>query len=177
MNILDNNIILRAIEIEDMQLLKDMINDPQIEKMVVGWSFPVSASQQLNWINSLGNDKSNIRFIIELDSLGPVGLASLSNIDFKNDTATINIKLKNDDGLKQKGLGYKVITLMIDYAFNQLNLNCLIASILKYNAASQKLFEKCGFSLEGTLRNRVFKNGAYQDLLSYSLLRSDLIND
>lgn len=173
MNIVNNNIVLRAIELEDIQLLRDLINAPEVEKMVVGWSFPVSAHQQVDWINSLSKDKTNARYIIDIDNVGAVGVASFTNIDFKNGTATVNIKLRQEDNIRQKGIGYEVITMLINYGFNQLNFNCLVANILSYNSASQKLFEKCGFVLEGTLRNRVFKNGAYQDLLSYSLLRSE----
>lgn len=173
MNIINKDIVLRAIELEDMQLLKDLINDPEVEKMVIGWSFPVSTHQQINWINSLSNDKNNVRYIIDIENVGTVGVASLTKIDFKNGTATVNIKLRTEDTIRQKGIGYKIMTILIDYAFNQLNLNCLGANILSYNSPSQRLFEKCGFVYEGTLRNRIYKNGAYQDLLSYSLLRSD----
>lgn len=173
MNIIREDIILRAIEQDDMQLLKELINDPEVEKMVVGWSFPVSTNQQINWINNLSNDRHNVRFIIDMNNVGAVGVVSLTRIDFKNGTATINIKLKKEDRIRNKGIGYKAIAMLIDYAFNQLNLNCLVANILNFNTASQKLFEKSGFELEGTLRKRVFKNGAYQDLLSYSLIRSD----
>lgn len=174
MNIVTEEITLRAIEQDDMQLLKDLINDPEIETMVVGWSFPVSTNQQINWINNLSVDNRNVRYIVDVQEIGAVGLVSLTDIDFKNQTATINIKLRKENNIRQQGTGYKAISMLIDYGFNQLNLNCLVVNILSYNIASQKLFEKCGFVLEGTLRNRVFKNGTYQDLLSYSLLRSEV---
>ncbi|MFE4036145.1 GNAT family N-acetyltransferase [Priestia sp. YIM B13489] len=176
MNIYNEDLILRAIELEDMELLKSMINNPNIENMVLGWSFPVSSNQQINWINNLKGDKNNVRFIVDINNIGAVGLVSLTNIDYKNGTATINIKL-NSDEIKQKGIGYKAIILLSDYAFNQLNLNCLIANILNYNIASQKLFEKCRFTLEGKLQGRIYKNGAYQDVYSYSLLKRDFINE
>lgn len=173
MNIINDDIVLRAIELEDAELLKNLINDPEIEKMVVGWSFPVSTEQQINWINNLSNQKDSVRLIIHIDKIGAVGLVSLTEIDFKNRIATINIKLKRDNRIRNKGIGYKAITTLVDYAFNQLNLNCIVANILSYNIASQKLFEKCGFQLDGKLRKRVFKDGSYHDLFSYSLLRSE----
>lgn len=172
MNIINEDIVLRAIELDDAQLLKDLINDPEIEKMVVGWSFPVSTHRQINWINNLNND-NNVRFVIDVKNVGAVGVVSLTKIDFKNGTATINIKIKKDVSIRKKGIGYKSIMMLLNYAFNQLNLNCLVANILNYNIASQKLFKKCGFKFEGTLRERIFKNGGYQDLLSFSLLRSE----
>lgn len=173
MNLINDEIILRAIELEDADLLKNLINDPEIEKMVVGWSFPVSTEQQIKWINNLSNQNNNVRFIIEIEEAGAVGVVSLTGIDFKNSVATINIKLKRDNRIRNKGIGYKAITTLVDYAFNQLNLNCIVANILSYNTASQKLFEKCCFKLDGKLRHRVFKDGSYHDLLSYSLLRSE----
>jgi len=174
MNIVTEGITLRAIEQDDMQLLKSLINDPDIENMVVGWSFPVSNHQQINWINNLSNDTRNVRYIIDVQNIGSVGLASLTEIDFKNQTAIINIKLRKESSIRQQGIGYKTICMLIDYGFDQLNLQCIVATILDYNTASQRLFDKCGFVFEGRLRNRVYKNGTYHDLLSYSILRSEV---
>ena len=38
MNITGNNVVLRALEPEDMPFLQDMINDPEMEYMVIGVS-------------------------------------------------------------------------------------------------------------------------------------------
>ncbi|MGQ3376831.1 GNAT family N-acetyltransferase [Priestia endophytica] len=175
MNIVDDTVALRAIEVEDASLLKSMINDPELEKMVLGWSFPVANHQQVEWIKRVNNDTKSVRFIIETCEEGAIGLASLTNIDYKNKTAIINIKLSSAKS-RQKGLGFKVIKLLIKFAFDELNLNCLVANILKYNIASQKLFEKSGFYQEGVLRKRVYKQGAYQDVLSYSLIKEEYRN-
>lgn len=42
MNLFGKKVMLRALEPEDMSYLLEMINDPEMEKMVVGWSFPNS---------------------------------------------------------------------------------------------------------------------------------------
>ena len=42
--------ILRAIEQKDFQLLLDLINDPETEYMLGGWSFPVSQQMQMDWV-------------------------------------------------------------------------------------------------------------------------------
>jgi ribosomal-protein-alanine N-acetyltransferase len=46
-------------------------------------------------------------------------------------------------------------------------------AIVPANAASSRVAEKCGFVLEGTVRGAFFNNGQNQDVLLYSLLRSD----
>ena len=82
-------VILRAIEREDQEFLKEMINDPELEKLVVGWSFPVSLEMQMQWYEKQRNDLQNLKYIIEADGQ-KIGLAILKNIDWKNRTASRN---------------------------------------------------------------------------------------
>ncbi len=166
----DREIILRAIEEQDAPLYHTLINDPQMEEMVVGWSFPVSMAQQLEWIRNQHKDPRNQRYTVELDGTA-VGMASLTGIDHKNGVCELNIKLA--DSAKGKGVGTRVIKLLLSYCFHQLNMNCVTAEILDYNIPSQKLFEKCGMKQEGTLRQRVYKNGSYHSLFVYSILKSE----
>ena len=41
------------------------------------------------------------------------------------------------------------------------------------NAASQRIADKCGFTLEGTVRGAFFNDGRNQDVLLYGLVRTD----
>lgn len=166
----DEKVILRAVEAEDAECLREMINSPDIEKMVVGWSFPVSIKNQADWINSIKNSDS-VRYVVDVKNKA-VGLAIISNIDFKNSTANLNIKLSKECP-KQCGIGSSAVSLMIKYCFDELNLNCITANILSYNIASQKTFEKCGFTKDGVLRKRIYKGGEYHDLCAYSLLKDE----
>ena len=174
MNIRDNKgIELRAIEYRDVQCLKRIINDPDIEEMVAGSSHPVSDDEQINWITNLRDNENDLKLMIDLESFGAIGIVSLTDIDMKNGTASVNIKMKNKEELRNKGYGSQALDLIIDYSFNQLNLNCLVAEILDYNIPSQKLFEKYGFKYEATLRDRGYKQGAFQNHYSYSLLKKE----
>lgn len=172
MLLIDKEIVLRAIEEKDGTLLKEMINDPELEYMVLGWSLPVSERRQREWINNLSSN--DMKFIIEVNETA-IGMASVTSVDYKNSLASVNIKIKSNSD-KGKGHGTRTINLLINYCFNELNLNCLTASILEYNTASQKLFEKCGFIKEGTLRSRIFKRGCYHNVYTYSLLRDEFLN-
>lgn len=44
----DDIVLLRAIEEDDARVLMDLINDPEVENSVFGWSYPVSLSSQKN---------------------------------------------------------------------------------------------------------------------------------
>jgi len=169
MNLVSHRLLLRAIEFDDAELLMELINDGEVERMICGWSFPVSYDEQKKWIASLSRTKDVLRYIIDdrIDNKS-IGTIIVSDIDFKNGTSEIHIKLR--ENAKCKGYGTESIKMVTDYLFRELRLNCVCAYVISSNHASQKLFENCGFAQEGVLRSRVYKNGEFQDVLSYSVL-------
>jgi len=174
MNLKGKNIVLRAIESSDLQFLKDMINDPEIEKMVVGWSFPISSQDQENWYAHQKVNENIVRLIVELDKK-PVGLVSLNNIDWKNRKATTAIKLHSTCP-KRMGVGTDALNVLLHYAFEELNLNRLEAAWIVYNQASENLHLKCGWKIEGVQRKAIFKNGEYHDLKIAGIMKNEYLS-
>jgi len=169
MNLKKESVLLRPIELADAELLHGLMND-ETERMLTGWSKPVSMYEQMEWIKKIGAEKNKIRYMVCVDNQA-VGTVFLSEIDFKNGTAEIHIKL--DKQICGKGVGGNALSALLRYAFEDINLSCIYALILSDNVASQKLFEKSGFVKEGIHRNRIYKNGKYCDILSYSILRGE----
>jgi diamine N-acetyltransferase len=169
MNIHGEIVLLRSIEAEDAEFLRSMINDPEMEAYVIGYSFPVSKAAQEEWIRSLSDRKNELRAIIDVNGEA-IGAAMLTNIDFKNGTAEIHIKIAEKKNRKC-GYGKDTISSLTEYAFDELRLNCIYCSIREDNMSSQRLFESCGYQYEGILRRRMFKSGRYFDLKSYSAIR------
>ncbi|NBH32795.1 hypothetical protein D3Z58_04330 [Clostridiaceae bacterium] len=57
MYLIDRNRILRAMEREDNELLKAMINNPEMERNMVGWLVPSSNEKQMIWYeNTMSSD-------------------------------------------------------------------------------------------------------------------------
>lgn len=171
MNLKGKKVLLRAIEDEDNEFLREMLNDEDLEKKVIGWSFPVSKAEQKRWFDMQIEDKRNLRFIIQFDNKA-VGLATLTNIDWKNRKATHGIKLYGDE-IKGKGIGTDAVRTIMKYAFEELQLNRLDGSIMTSNIPSQKLYEKCAWKVEGISRASIFKNNHYIDELQMGVLRED----
>ena len=73
------------------------------------------------------------------------------------------------------GRGYisEAVRLLVDYLFATKHPGRIQLVIVPENAASRRIAEKCGFTLEGTARGAFFNDGRNQDLLIYSLLRTD----
>lgn len=173
MNIHGKVIKLRSLEMEDMATLRNIANDPEVEKLVGGWSFPISVKEQEEWYNMIYRDKKNLRFAIETEKHGMIGMADLRNIDWKNKTAFHGMKIGNQD---YRGMGYgtDVVMTVMKYAFEELGLNRLDGSMLEYNIPSQKLYiNKCGWTVEGKKRQHIFKSNEFHDQLIVGILKKD----
>lgn len=172
MNIKGKIVTLRAIEKEDLELMREMLNDPEMENLVVGWAFPVSKYEQEKWYENNITNKNNLRFIIELDNKKAVGLATLTDIDWKNRKATHGMKLVTSN-VRRKGVGTDTVMAIMRYAFEELHLNRLDGSWFKENIASKNMYMKCGWQEEGCFRSYIFKKGKYRDLIPTGILKED----
>lgn len=62
-----------------------------------------------------------------------------------------------------RGLGTEAVRLVCAIGFETLNLHRLEARVFVGNTASRRIFEKNGFTVEGTLRHATLKRGHYLD--------------
>lgn len=168
MNIYGKKTVLRAIEKEDCILIVDMFNDPEIESKVIGWSFPLSRYAQEKWLENHYNDTDYI-FIIENDEKKAVGIATLTDIDWKNRKAFHGIKIANSNE-RHKGIGTDAVMAIMRYAFDELGLNRLDGAWFPDNLPSRNMYMKCGWKEEGVRKNYIFKNGKYHDLVEAGIL-------
>lgn len=172
MNIKGKFVTLRAQTREDMQLVCDMFNDPELEKLVVGWAFPLSIEQQNAWFEKNMSDQKNFRFIIETPNEGAVGIVTLTDIDWKNRTAYHGIKISNKL-VREKGVGTDAVMALERFVFDELGLHRLDGSRIEDNIGSEKLYKKCGWKDEGIQRECIYKNGKWKNLILMGLLESD----
>lgn len=172
MNIYGKKIMLRAIERKDHELITSMFNSPEIERLVIGWSFPLSQLAHEKWIEEHYKD-DNLRLIIErLDSHEAVGVAMLTDIDWKNRKASYGIKIADKEN-RHQGLGIDTTMAFMRYAFDELQLNRLDSCCLEDNVLSKKMHMKCGWVEEGVRRNYIYKQGKYKDLIELGILAQD----
>lgn len=173
MNLYSDRLFLRAPELSDSSLLNSMINDPDVENYTGGWSFPISAYQQQKWFESIQSQTTTMRLIVDTKEHGPIGLITLSDLDFKNRTAQLHIKLENNHQIRSKGYGSEATKTLVDYAFNQLDLFVVYSQVIEYNIASSKMLKNCGFIEEAVLKSRLYKNGNRYNIIVFSKCREN----
>ena len=173
MNLYGKKVHLRPVEEEDLELLRNLTNDPEFEKMVCGWSFPISKKDQLQWYSNNHNDLTRVRYIIETPEDGAVGMIGLQDIDWKNGVATGGGMRIFKKEIRTKGLATDAWMTLLRYAFEELRLNRVNGAALVYNEASKRVCEKIGFKIEGVQRQAIYKGGQYIDVIQMGCLRSD----
>lgn len=173
MELYGKKVVLRAVEEEDIEMLRELTNSPEFEKMVVGWAFPISKIEQKEWFLNCKNGLSAIRYIIETQEDGAVGMIGLRDIDWKNGVASgLGMRIAKKE-IRTKGLATDAWMTLMRYAFNELRLNRINGSALVYNKASLRVCEKVGFKVEGIQRQAVYKAGEFVDLVILGCLKSD----
>ena len=78
-----------------------------------------------------------------------------------------------DDRYAGRGFVTEAVQLLVDYLFGTKKEHRIHLVIVGENLASRRVADTCGFVLEGTVRGAFFNDGRNQDVLLYSLLRTD----
>lgn len=73
-----------------------------------------------------------------------------------------------------KGYGSRAQRLLVEYLLSHTLFNRIEATTEVENIAEQRALEKAGFTREGVLRGASFREGAWRDMVSYSVVRADV---
>lgn len=127
------------------------------------------------WTAMFENADSNdeITFTIRnIDDSMLIGFVSLSNILLRSQRAIIGIGIPQASD-RQHGYGREALNLIIEYAFDHLNLHKLNLEVHSFNTSTIKLYEQLGFVREGVNREAIPQGGQWYDEYQYGLLASE----
>lgn len=170
----NNSIVyLRAHRLDDYLTSINWRNDDQIWSQLEGCKYYVSESYEKKWVEDAIFDSKNIRLAICLkEDDRYIGNVGITNINQANRSGESHI-LIGDHSCWGKGIGVEAYRIMLDYVFNERGFHRIEARVLEDNLASLKMHQKCGFKIEGTLREIVFKNGRWQNQIVLSIIENE----
>ncbi len=99
-----------------------------------------------------------------------VGIVRLAPIDTENRSARLGIGIL-DPGRLGQGLGTDAIRLVLAWAFNRLDLHRVSLTVLADNSRAIAAYTRCGFVVEGRLRDTLLRDGAWRDDLNMAILK------
>ena len=110
-------------------------------------------------------------YIISVDDTY-IGTCALMNVNQRNRHAELAIVIGEKD-YWSKGYGTQIMTQLLEWGFEGLNLRKLYLHVFSFNSRAIKLYEKMGFKKEGTLKEMLYRNGEYHDVYVYGLFKRD----
>ncbi len=99
-----------------------------------------------------------------------LGEAVLHDYDPVNESASYRVWLAGP-ALFGRGYGTEVTQLVVDHALVQLGLHRVALEVFALNPRARRVYEKCGFVVEGRLRDALLWEGQRQDVLVMAVLR------
>ena len=134
---------------------------------------PKSEAELAQWLEQIQKDKNTFAFTIRsLQGDDLVGYLELDGILWAHGVSGFSIVI-GDQADWAKGYGSEAARLALAFAFDELNLHRITATVFDYNDRSIALFEKLGFQREGAFREFVFRDDQRYDMLLYGLLRHE----
>ena len=166
-------VTLRKITKEDYENYID-IEDVMESRLLMnnGIPFPPTDTDHEKFLSQISSEKDDYMFGIELkDEKRFIGTIAVYLVDWKNGSCNVGISIAPD--YQEKGYGTDAMRALLDFIFNYMNVNKVKLQVFGYNKRAICSYEKCGFLLEGTLKEEIFRFGKYHDIYVMGLLRRD----
>lgn len=167
-----DRLYLRPPELADRDRYLRWLNDPAVNRFLMR-SFPVNEIAEERWLREIGERPDEAIFAIALrDDDRHIGGCGLHRIGLPARAAELGILIGEPD-CWNRGLGGEAVGLLLDYGFNRLGLHRIDLHVYAYNRRGIRCYERCGFRLEGALREARFFDGRFHDVLCYGILEHE----
>ena len=151
-----NVIFLRKLETRDAtQEYADWLNDPDVNQYLETRFKKHSISDIAEFINNINSSKSDFLFGIFLKNKPSehLGNIKIGDIKFFHLTGVISLVIGKKEYWGQ-GIASKAISLISEFAQNELKLVKLTAGAYSNNIGSIKAFKRNGFKIEGNAESQ-----------------------
>jgi [ribosomal protein S5]-alanine N-acetyltransferase len=163
-----NLVRLRQLRYNDIQTMPRLVT-AHVVRYLVHVPYPYGTEDARKFINKSRRNfrlKRELNFAIDQTANGNlVGVISLQNIDNVNKSGQIGYWIAKK--YWNMGIATESINLVINYAFHVLRLHKVYANVLATNRASIRVLEKNGLKREGILRDSIYKDDKFFDVVLY----------
>jgi ribosomal-protein-alanine N-acetyltransferase len=172
--LITGNIILRPITERDIAPLFTLFSNEAVMRFmdIERFSNVTEAAQMITFFREKFTSGEGMRWAITLEDrnelIGTCGFHDISSTHHK-------LELGYDllPSYWGRGIMTHSIHRLLQYGFDELQINRIEAIVDPVNTSSYRLLEKLGFVQEGLLRQAYYQKGAFVDAYVYSILQRD----
>ena len=161
---------LSPINTDDVEIFTQWLNDIEVTQYLQLHFQNISISSEKEVVEKLA--KSHNYVIVDLKEDKPIGVCGFSSINNIYRTAEVGIFI-GDKTFHNKGYGTEALSLLIDYAYQSLNLYNIMLFVYEDNQRAIKCYENIGFKEMGKRRKaRIFRQKTY-DIIFMDIIPED----
>ncbi len=164
-------VFLRPGERTDLPLFVRWLSDARTTRNLAIRS-PIGLAIEERWFETMLEEHGKDRwaFVICRRADGrAVGSIDLREVDHINGGAGLGIVI-GDPGDTSQGYGSAAISLLLDFAFDELRLRRVWLDVYDDNVGARRVYERLGFVHEATFRRGLFRRGAFIDVHRLAIL-------
>ena len=173
---MESTVFFRAFEEEDIDAIYQWKNDDELHKMTVGLNRKICKDDVAKWVKSkMPHNPYEVYWAIcaNDETKKIIGYAQLTEIHYINSSADFSGIVIGDRDYKDGLAWLEAYLFIMEYVFERLGLNRLYGSSILGHKDSNGIGGFLYWQKEGILRQAVFKNGRYYDLLLGSILKEE----
>lgn len=162
--IIGEHVYLRPITHDDTDLIVKWRNDENVIKYFF-YRGEFTKESHERWIRERIETGEVVQFMVCMkDDDRPLGCTYVRDIDYQNKKAEYGVFIGEEDA-RGHGIGKEILNLTVDYAFKELKLHRIYARVRDNNEASLYSFLHCGFEKEAVLRESIYCDGEYVNVV------------
>lgn len=165
---------LREYRESDLEKALEYVNQAEVSiNLYPTVPFPFTLEDERKWLASQSARSQDYNFAIEDLTTGTyIGGCGLKGTDWKNRNTEIGIMIGNED-FRNRGYGTDALEVLIRLIFSEMNLYKIKLDVFSFNKRAIHCYEKCGFHIEATLKDELFRDGRYHDILRMVRFREE----
>lgn len=168
--IMGKRVYLSPMSIEDAETYVRWLNDFSVTDGLGTSGIVTSIESEKEWIISNSNQYQFA--IVDLESDKLIGNCGIQEVDQRRQCAVVGLFIGDEEN-RNKGYGEEVMNLLLDYAFNYLNLNNIMLKVFSFNERAICCYKKVGFKEIGRRRQCYYLKDKIYDEIFMDILRCE----
>ncbi|SBT37409.1 GNAT family N-acetyltransferase [Micromonospora narathiwatensis] len=152
-----DRVVLRPFVDADIAVFEVVLADPEVARLTGSPPEPPDPGRLRAWYGTRNSQTDRLDLAVVDKATGScVGEVVLNEWDGHN--GNCNFRTLIGPGGRDRGLGTEAVRLIVGYGFERLGLHRISLEVFAFNPRARRVYEKCGFVAEGTLR-QVLRDG------------------
>lgn len=167
---------LSPCSLQDAELWTTWLNDPEVTIPLGDEAYElITQTNQENTIKEITADGNKVFTIVDRETDQPIGRCLLFFINHVDRRAMMGIFI-GEKAYWNQGYGTEATQLLLDYAFNLLNLNRIELGVFSFNQRGINAYKKAGFKEIGIRRQFRMIAGKAHDMVLMDMLAEEFLS-